>query len=52
MNKLWIIVLAILMVACSSHAIRCDGGLQPINAPVPAPTQAHKRAHVLPESRP
>lgn len=25
--------LFLLLPACTSHAVRCDGGLQPINAP-------------------
>jgi hypothetical protein len=29
-------LLALTLGACASHAARCDGALQPINAPAPA----------------
>jgi hypothetical protein len=29
-------LLALTLGACASHAVRCDGALQPINAPAPA----------------
>jgi hypothetical protein len=29
----WILCLTVLLQACTSHAVRCDAHLQPINAP-------------------
>ena len=33
MRTLGIICLMVFMGSCSSHAVRCDGRLEPINAP-------------------
>jgi hypothetical protein len=43
----WILCFSVVLQACTSHAVRCDAHLQPINAPaaksvpaVPAPAKA------------
>jgi hypothetical protein len=35
MKKFYVIGLAIFIAACSDHAVRCDGSLQPINVTNP-----------------
>jgi len=40
MRRLLVIALVVLVGACSTHGVRCDGRLQPINAPAPAVHEA------------
>lgn len=52
MKYLYFIGLVVLLGACSAHKVRCDAGLQPINAPAAAGARAHKGAAPAPGSRP
>jgi hypothetical protein len=49
MKIMYVIGTAILLAACSTHAVRCRGALQPINKPAAA-TREPKAAPA--ESRP
>jgi hypothetical protein len=52
MRGLCVVGLIILMSACSSHAVRCDGRLQPINAPAPVQRAASQASSKAAESAP
>jgi hypothetical protein len=49
MQKIYIVGVAILIAACSTHRVRCRGALQPINKAVAATTPSKSPT---PESRP
>jgi len=52
MKKLSMIAMAMLIVACTSHEVRCDGGLQPINTPTASRTAPQKSVAGASERRP
>jgi uncharacterized protein YceK len=52
MRKLCLMLMAALAGGCASHAVRCDGRLEPINVPaVAAGTAAHPAAAAGPAAR-
>jgi hypothetical protein len=47
-----LIGLALLLTACASHDVRCDGRLQPINQPAPHAQPAQSSVLPPPSMRP
>jgi hypothetical protein len=43
MKYICVVGVAILLAACSSHRVRCEGVLRPINKPVPTAKAAERR---------